>query len=451
MREPTITQRDREIVDAYVEHGLNKARAARALGVPRQSVSRAVLKVERLQGGPIQGTEEAPTTPTSTQKAITPGQVSERGHGDRKDSVVYVEREPKSLDDALDQFEVDRDIWRVRTWEVGEWNGLAKIKVSAGTEVLKIVTLYKIKVTFERLPQVQALKAILGPILAEAKVKAPKWRVSITTPKEAAGLLSYNVPDLHLGKLAWAPETGGPSYDVKIACHEFREALEVLTTKAKRNRWKPSKILLPVGNDFLNSDRMIGGKAGATTKGTLQDEDGRWQRSFVEGFRLVREGIHAIASAFGVPVEVVIVPGNHDEERIFYVGHSLEIAFENHPTVQIDNRPVLRKYFTHDGVLIGLTHGDKEPLRELPLLMAGRYDLTAYATREWYLGHLHSKKETEFETQSDTGTVLARRFRSLSPADSWHAAKGYEMSARSAEALFYDAESRFDGSAVHFA
>lgn len=446
MKKPT--DRQFELYDAFVEHG-SQGQAAKALGISRQGITKAVGAVRAYLG-------EDPPTPSgaggdSSQRVVKANAPTMSGTDRAMSGVVYVEREPTTLEEALDKFNVDREAWRVRRWTSGEWNGMAKVGVR-GKETLKVVTLYKISIEFERIVGAQALKGILEAITEKAERKAPKWRVQIKTPAQAAGLLSLNIPDLHLGKLAWSPETDGPSYDVKIAGEVFREALGTLIAKTKRNRWRPERILLPLGNDFLNSDRMIGGKAGATTAGTLQDEDGRWQRSFAKGFLLASEGISAAVRDLGVPVDVVVVPGNHDLERIFYLGHSLECEFRNHPGVTIDNRPVLRKYYEHDGkIVIGLTHGKDEHPDQLPLLMATRFALGEYVTKEWYLAHIHQRKGRSFETHSETGPVLLRWFPSLSPADSWHAAKGYEMSARSAEAIFYGPDGRFDGSASFFA
>lgn len=464
MPEP-LTPKEEQYLDSYRRTG-NISTTAAEFDVRRQIVQRAIQRA-RNKGhdvpapngqlpaiGSVAEFQSGIAQPSAASKhphAITPGRVMEQtGKGNEKSSIVYVEREPKSLDEALELYNVDRDVWRVKTWEVGEWNGLAKLKDSEGVEFVQVCTLYRIKITFERFPQVQALKSILETVVAKAERKAPKWTTNIRTPKSASGLLSLNIPDLHLGKLAWAPETGGPSYDVAIAGQVFRDAVRDLVEKAKRNQWRPEKVLFPIGNDFLNSDRMIGGKAGATTKGTLQDEDGRWQKSFCKGFELAEEAIAGIAEALQAPVEVVIVPGNHDEERIFYVGHSLEVAFRRHKAVTIDNRPQTRKYFAHKKVLIGMSHGDKEPVDQLPLLMAAQYPLTEFVTLEHYLGHLHQRRGRSFDTHSETGNILVRTFSSLSPPDSWHASKGYVMNVRSAEALFYNSEGRFDGSAIHY-
>jgi hypothetical protein len=65
-----------------------------------------------------------------------------------------------------------------------------------------------------------------------------------------------------------------------------------------------------------------------------------------------------------------MVPGNHDYERNFYLGDSLEGWFYNNPNVTVDNSANPRKYYKYGQVLIGYTHGNEEKVTDLPLIMA---------------------------------------------------------------------------------
>ncbi len=57
---------------------------------------------------------------------------------------------------------------------------------------------------------------------------------------------------------------------------------------------------------------------------------------------------------------LVYIKGNHDEDKIFYMGVALEIAYENSPKVIIDNTRLQRKYYKYGQNLFGFAHGDKE-------------------------------------------------------------------------------------------
>lgn len=438
----TPTKRQMEYYEAFLRCG-SKAAAARELGVKRQVVSTAVAIVQMAKGEPTQPA-------VGTQTAVVPDLPQTEGNDKEVSGVVYVEKKPTTLDEVLAKFQMDPDVWKVKKWKAGEWNGLAKTG-KKGEEEVKIVTLYKISVEFEALPGVNKLKAVIEALTADGRARAPKWSgVSVIT-RGNAGVLSLNIPDLHLGKLAWPPETEGPAYDVKIAAEVYRDAMHTLIGKAKRNQWKPERILLPIGNDFYNCDQMVQGSAAATTAGTYQDEDGRQQRSFTEGVKIQRDTIAALQAAFGVPVDVKVVPGNHDKMKVFYLGVCLEIAFENHRGVVIDNAPTKRKYFVHDRILIGMTHGEAREVEKLPLVMAHRFALNEFVTREWYLAHLHHRRGRSYETEVEVGPMHMRGFSSLSSPDAYHAESGYDMSARHAEAHYYGGDCRHDGTVDYFA
>ena len=56
----------------------------------------------------------------------------------------------------------------------------------------------------------------------------------------------------------------------------------------------------------------------------------------------------------GVPVDVVVIPGNHDFERSYYMGAYLEAWFNEDPQVYVNNGASPRKYYKFGKVLLGL-------------------------------------------------------------------------------------------------
>jgi hypothetical protein len=143
--------------------------------------------------------------------------------------------------------------------------------------------------------------------------------------------------DLHLGKLAWGGETG-ENYDTKIARKRFLYTIETLIERA--SGFPYSRILFPVGSDFFNSDTIDN----TTTKGTFQDEDLRWKKTFKFGIQLVRDAI-SILKQTGVPVDVLIIQGNHDEQRTTYLGECLEGWYHNDDMININNDAPSRKFY----------------------------------------------------------------------------------------------------------
>src|SRR5690606_31399347 len=150
-------------------------------------------------------------------------------------------------------------------------------------------------------------------VMLDEVIKATKNEVdwSHIKPHKSQGTKLF-VPcifDLHLGKLAWNEETG-EDYDIKIAENRFKEALEDLIEKA--SGYKFDKILFILGNDLFNSDSAF--PYTATTGGTPQEDDIRWQKSFRLGVRLITEALIRLEKI--AKVDVVTALSNHDLQKI---------------------------------------------------------------------------------------------------------------------------------------
>ncbi len=251
------------------------------------------------------------------------------------------------------------------------------------------------------------------------------------TDHKENNLLEINIFDLHIGKLCWAGETG-ENYDVKIASQRFMDAIQRLLFRAKSFQF--DKILFPIGNDFFNVDTI----QNTTTEGTPQDEDLRWQKTFKIGFELLVNGIELMRQY--APVDIVMIPGNHDYMKNYFLGHSLASWYRNVEDVNINNHASPRKYYQYGEVLLGLTHGNNEKEANLPMMMAKENKKLWGSTsfHEWHLGHFHKKKTVRYQVLNEDLGVTVRYLSSLSGTDSWHHRKGYVGGSKSAEAFLWN-------------
>jgi hypothetical protein len=266
---------------------------------------------------------------------------------------------------------------------------------------------------------------------------APKTRGD----QDENNLLEICIFDLHMGKLAWGGETG-ENYDTKIARQRFIDAIQKLVKTAEGFQY--SRILFPVGNDFFNSDTIFN----TTTKGTQQDEDLRWQKTFNVGVRLLIDGINLLKQT-GVPVDVKVIPGNHDFERSFYMGKYLEAWFNNDPTVHINCGASPRKYYRFGNTLLGLTHGGEEKESSLPMIMATDIESKPMWSdtkfHEWHVGHIHRKRNIRYELNKtrelneDLGVTI-RYLSSLTGTEEWHHKKGFVGCTKAADAFIWNYE-----------
>ncbi len=215
-----------------------------------------------------------------------------------------------------------------------------------------------------------------------------------------------SLPDIHYGKI------DGQTLDE--AEEVYMDTVKDLMNKA--SGLNIERILLPVGNDGMNSE----GYSRATTKGTSQHDSAPWQETFVGYCNLMVRAISFLART--APVDVIVIQGNHDYERMFYSGEFLRAFFLNDERVTVDNNYNSRKYYKYGTNMIMFTHGDKEKKAEMPLIMATEQpEMFAKTThREVHCGHLHKEMVNEYRG------IKVRFIPSICGNDEWHKMMGYE-------------------------
>lgn len=361
------------------------------------------------------------------------------------DIVKKTDHRVKGLEDLLRVCEVDGDIWEVSTWTLGKWEMGAMERIKDGNTAVTgnavVTELFRVEAKFKRRAQDILDHQRLNTLLVEdmrrlPTVPKPRW-----TKQPGGGyLLEYSPFDLHAGKLTWEGETP-TNYDINSAVDLFKGSLHYLFERAMRlSGGKLERILCVFGNDVSHSDS----KRGMTTGGTPLDNDSR----YLKVFRRITE-IHIYALEFlrqVAPVDVVIVPGNHDELTAFMLGEVLEARYHDTPGITFNNSAKLRKYYEFGTNMWGFTHGNVEAVRELGLTMAREEPemWARCASREWHLGHKHISEKFEAKTLpgrveqdliSDKG-VRIRRITSLSGHDFWHTQHAY-MDRRCGEAFLF--------------
>ena len=269
---------------------------------------------------------------------------------------------------------------------------------------------------------IQQTKNDIVSLLESYSPKVEKDYASIT--KKDAITYEISLPDVHYGKYT------GQTLDQ--AEEEYMNTVKELLSKAEGLNIE--RILLPIGNDGMNSE----GYSRATTKGTPQQDSAEWQETFVGYCNLMVRAVCYLART--APVDVVVVQGNHDYERMFYAGEFLRAFFLNDERVNIDNSYDSRKYYKYGVNLIMFTHGDKEKPAEMPLIMATEQPLLFAETkfREVHCGHLHKEMVNEYRG------IKVRFIPSICANDAWHKLMGYQAS-RCAQAYIWNKDKGCEG------
>ena len=410
-----------EIVEARQANGSrNAAPGPESLAKTlRISKSRARVLLAHYRGASKQTIPEGPISAPGIPTTPIPSPTNDRSttRWDTTDEKVKIlgcrGTQIQTPEELLAAEKVDREVWNIERCTTKR-----KDKPAGFTEI-----------------QIQLRKKsnLLTPengILAQLE-KLGAAQPPVTYKKNETGTLFVpSLADLHVGKYAAAAETGA-AYNPDIARQLAVAAMTDLLGRA--GMYQPSLIVVPCGNDLLNVDGM----ERATTNGTPQDEATRWQESFVFAKALMINLINQCRQM--APTHVVVVPGNHDTERSWYLGQTIEAYFRHTSGVSIDNAPTSRKYFHWGRVLLGWVHGDDNRHERLPIVMAQERptEWAASDYREWQLGHYHSRKRKWVCSDEDQSGVLIRLMPSLCAADYWHSKKGY-WARRAAEGYVYD-------------
>ena len=235
-----------------------------------------------------------------------------------------------------------------------------------------------------------------------------------------------SLPDIHYGKLVDMPLP----YDFQEK--EYITVVENLVAKAAG--LEIERFILPIGNDGLNSEGM----RMTTTKGTPQQDYMDWRKSFRGYWKLIVYTIDYLKQI--APVDVIVVSGNHDYERMYYVGDVIAGWFRDDINVNVDNSDDPRKYYQYGTNMLMFTHGDKEKAQNIPLIMATEQPEMFAATshREAHCGHFHKEQVNEYRG------IKVRFVPSICPNDSWHKQMGYE-SKRTGQAYIWSKERGMEG------
>ena len=404
-------------------HG--RYRVAEAMGISRAASGRALDKL-RGKGGKTAAATAIPSV----------------GHtyDETANTAESVSVNPITLDELLKVCKVDLKVWRVERFVVNKWS----VGTKNGDGTVRVTPLYQVKAYLERIPGAEDRQLIKDTIEwvktsgCVPRLPSPSHRKTMSVADPV--MLEISIPDLHLGKMAWADETG-ENYDTAIAESRYISATRELWNKA--SVWPVEKILLPVGSDFWNVDNS----RNETTAGTPQSEDSRWPKTFKRGIALIRHQIEMLRGKCPGGIDVVVIRGNHDSERAFMAGCVLQAMYEHCKDVRITNEPKKRQYVQWGTVMLGLMHGDGAKHDKLPLIMAGEAPAmwSSSTHREIHLGHLHHKKETQFHVGTEHGAVRVRILPSLTATDAWHYDNGYVGAKQAAEAYLWGKKAGYIG------
>lgn len=266
--------------------------------------------------------------------------------------------------------------------------------------------------------------------------KEEKWFGGTKGTEPGTKLAIVNLYDAHLDKLP-IKSTCGVDSTLEQNIKTFLKTIDQICISMVNEDIK--EVIFPVGNDLFHTN----GFNSQTKKGTQIEYYGSPEESYYAICDAITEAIHRIAVVPTGKVKVLMIKGNHDEDKITTLGYWLEKLFKD-TNVEVDYLRKQRKYIKFGENLIGFAHGDKEKskIAQLPLLMAqeNKVDWGTTTHRKMYLGDLHHGFEYQFLKAKDMPGVEIEYLRSVGTTDTWHEDFGWIGIPKTAYLQIFDAE-----------
>jgi hypothetical protein len=347
-----------------------------------------------------------------------------------------------TLDDLLTACQVDLEQWEVEKFvitkhEMGRKETYKDLEFDEGKITgtlmdsgrLNVEPLINIKVWLKR-RQEAPLAIAVESIIARLKEHAPQYKPPKALRPSGEYLLIPAIFDAHMNK-----RSIDGLYTVQQAKQDFIDASEALAARTMALGYRIDRIMIPAGNDALHADNLHG----TTTKGTpleLAGAQGYAIAALCEAYTHLIERMATIA-----PVDVIMVPGNHDRYSTHWLGQVLAAQFSRHPHVSVDATCPERSYYQYGRNLIGLTHGDGAKPDKLYSLMTSEAKALFYVTdyQEVLVGNFHVNKRMRHYVTEEYGMNVSV-FPALCPADQWHSFMGFVGNKRAATAKMYHRE-----------
>ena len=324
-------------------------------------------------------------------------------------SVVITDFEPKDDIEIADLHKIDLTKYRIDSYySKRSFSGKFAHTVLARKRVLDPVTVKEIMSDYTFTPKVMT-----------------KSDIMINDNFQEGHMCVFNVTDFHLDKM----DVKAKSVEQRV--QELYDVIDSLLYQAYRYS-RIEKLVYIVGSDFFNTDNWQGG----TTKGTPQDNSMSWDAAFKLGLDINLTILNKLKQ-FTEKLEVVLVCGNHDYQKSFYMTQALELYFRNDENVVFNSSADYRKAVTYKKVFIGMNHGDCK-VDMLPVTFSKEF------TKEWGNATchvIHTGDKHHYSVKEIQG-IRIKGFPALTGTDRWHNNNNYINSIRSVVVNIYSEDSQ---------
>ena len=238
--------------------------------------------------------------------------------------------------------------------------------------------------------------------------------------------VEISIADFHLAK-----KTIDGDNSPQARAQRYFDVAQSLINKVVSN-YHIDTVVLPISNDFFHTDNY----QHQTTNGTPQDIIMDYSEEYELGFSILVDTINMLRQ-YASEVIVVLVQGNHDRTKSFYLAHALDVFFKEAMDVEFIREHSVIKGLTLGNTFIGWHHGNCK-LEDLPLLFATHPQYSQAFGNAKYR-EVHTGDKHHYMAKEVKG-VRIQQMPSLSGTDRWHLDNNFVHSVRAALALVYDME-----------
>lgn len=237
--------------------------------------------------------------------------------------------------------------------------------------------------------------------------------------------VELNIADFHLAKKTFEGDT------LKSKEFDYYKVVQDLIGKI-RSSYNINKLIFPISNDFFHTDNY----QNSTTNGTPQDVTAWYDEEYEKGFEILSNTIEYLLTQ-AEEVEVILVQGNHDRTKGFFIAHALEVFFKDKKNIKFQREHSVIKSVVLGNTFIGYHHGNSCKLEQLPLVFATGKNASAFGNAKYR--EIHTGDKHHYMAKEVQG-VRIQQMPSLSKTDRWHRDNNFENKIHAALAIVYHPE-----------
>lgn len=380
-----------EALQQLLSHKKSKAYYAQKLNITESEVDELLKELKNKEDIPEESSKKV-----NTEKGTI-------------ESSIVVNFEPTSTDDLYDLHKIDKTKYKISTY----WS---KLKSNGKFTSSVLATLKK---PADYTPE------DFAKFLSNWKPKTdiPEISIDFIYPGKEKVDIELNLSDFHLAKKTIQGDT------LESKSFDYYTTVSKLVNNVK-SLYNIRKLVFPISNDFFHSDNY----QNTTTNGTPQDVTAWYDEEYERGFDILANTLNFLVSQVE-EIEVVLVQGNHDRTKGFYVAHALEVFFKGYNKVKFQRHHSPTKSVVLGNTFIGYHHGNSCKLEDLPLLFATVPEFSQQFGNAKYR-EIHTGDKHHYMAKDVKG-VRIQQLPSLSGDDRWHIDNNFINSIRAGIAFVY--------------